>query len=94
MAIARVVTFDGVTSDRMEEMRRQMEGGERPEGLPATEIMVLHDPDAEKSMVVLFFDSEDDYRKGDEVLNAMPASDTPGQRSSVARYDVPVRMTA
>ena len=94
MAIARVVTFDGVTPDRMEEMRRQMQGGERPEGLPATEIMVLHDPDAEKSMVLLFFDSEDDYRKGDEVLNAMPASETPGQRSSVARYDVPVRMTA
>jgi hypothetical protein len=94
MAIARVVTFDGVTKDRMEEMRRMMEGGERPEGLPATEIMVLHDPDAEKSMVLLFFDNEDDYRKGDEVLNAMPSSETPGQRSSVSRYDVPVRMTA
>jgi hypothetical protein len=94
MALARVVTFDGVSRDRMEEMRRTMEGGERPEGLPATEILVLHDPDAEKSMVVLFFDNEDDYRKGDEVLDAMPASDTPGQRSSVTRYDVPVRMTA
>ena len=94
MAIARVVTFDGVTKDRMEEMRTNMQSGERPEGLPATEILVLHDPGAEKSMVVLFFDSEDDYRKGDEVLNAMPASDTPGQRSSVGRYDVAVRMTA
>lgn len=94
MAIARVVTFDGVTKDRMEDMRREMEGGERPEGLPATEIVVLHDAAAERSMVVLFFDSEDDYRKGDEILNAMPAADTPGQRSSVARYDVPVRMTA
>jgi hypothetical protein len=94
MAIARVVTFDGVTADRMEEMRNNMQGGERPDGLPATEFLVLHDPDAEKSIVVLFFDSDDDYRKGDEVLSAMPAADTPGQRSSVGRYDVAVRMTA
>jgi hypothetical protein len=74
-------------------MRNNMQG-ERPDGLPATEFLVLHDPDAEKSIVVLFFDSDDDYRKGDEVLSAMPAADTPGQRSSVGRYDVAVRMTA
>ena len=94
MAIARVVTFDGVSSDRMQEMRAQMQESERPEGLPASEILVLHDPDAEKAMVVLFFDSEDDYQRGDELLSAMPAEDTPGQRSSVTRYDVPVHMTA
>ena len=94
MAIARVVTFDGVSSDRMQEMRAQMQESERPEGLPASEILVLHDPDAERSIVVLFFDNDDEYQRGDEVLNAMPASDTPGQRSSVTRYDVAVRMTA
>ena len=94
MAIARVVTFDGVSAERMEDMRAQMEEGEQPEGLPATEILVLHHPGEEKALVVLFFDSEEDYRKGDEVLDAMPASDTPGQRTSVARYDVPVRMSA
>ena len=94
MAIARVVTFDGVSADRMQEMRSQMQESERPEGLPASEILVLHDPDAERSIVVLFFDNDDDYQRGDEVLNAMPASDTPGQRSSVTRYDVAVRMTA
>lgn len=94
MAIARVVTFDGVTTDRMEEMRRRMQDGEPPEGLPASEILVLHDPEAQRSVVVLFFDDEEGYRKGDEVLNAMPADDTPGSRSSVARYDVAVRMSA
>jgi hypothetical protein len=93
MPLARVVSFDGVTTDRMEEMRREMQDGEPPEGLPATEIIVLHDPEAERSLVVLFFDSEDDYRRGDEVLSAMPASDTPGQRSSVTRYDVAHRMS-
>jgi hypothetical protein len=78
----------------MEEMRSRIEGGERPEGLPATEILVLHDPDAEKALVVLFFDSEDDFARGDEILSAMPADDTPGQRSSVSKYQVAARSTA
>jgi len=92
MALARVVTFDGVDSDRMAEMQREMEGAERPEGVPAQEIIVLHDPESEKSLVVLFFDNEDDYRQGDAALNAMPAGDTPGQRTSVTKYQVAVRM--
>jgi hypothetical protein len=91
MALARVVSFDGVTRDRMEEMRAQIDG-DPPEGLPAKEIIVLHDPEGEKSLVIIFFDSEDDYRAGDEVLNAMPTGDTPGQRASVTRFDVAARM--
>ena len=92
MALARVVTFDGVGKDRIEEMRKDMDG-DPPEGLPAKEIIVLHDADAEKSVVIVFFDDEDDYRKGDEFLNAMPAGDTPGSRTSVTKYEVPIRMT-
>ena len=80
MAVARVVTFDGVSSDRMAEMQSEMEGSERPEGVPAKEI------------VVLLFDTEEDYRQGDEALNAMPAGDTPGQRTSVTKYKVAARM--
>ena len=93
MALARVVTFDGVNKDRIEELKREISEGERPEGLPATEIVVLHDADAEKSLVILFFDTEDDYKRGDEALNAMPAGDTPGQRTSVTKYDVAIRMS-
>ena len=92
MALARVVSFDGVTSDRMQEMRSEMEGSQPPEGVPAKEIIVLHDADAEKSVVILFFDSEEDYRQGDEALSAMPAGDTPGQRTGVAKYEVAMRM--
>ena len=92
MAFARVVTFDGVTKERMEELRKEMEGGDPPEGFPSSELIVMHDPDAEKSLVVVIFDSEDDYRKGDEILSAMPAGDTPGQRTSVTKYDVAMRM--
>ena len=41
MALARVVTFDGVGSDRMEEMRSEIEGGEPPEGMPGSEFLML-----------------------------------------------------
>jgi hypothetical protein len=92
MALARVVTFEGVSKDRVEQMKREMEGQDRPDEIPATEVLVLHDAEAERSLVVVFFDNEDDYRRGDETLSAMPAGDTPGQRTSVAKYDVAIRM--
>jgi hypothetical protein len=93
MAIARVVTFEGVSKDRMAEMKREMGEGEQPEGLNATEFVILHDPDAETSLAIVFFETEEDYKRGDEVLSAMPAADTPGRRTSVARYDVALRMS-
>ena len=92
--LARVVTFDGVSSDRMNELRQEMESGEPPEGLEAKELLVLHDPEAEKSLVVVFFENEDDYKVGDATLNAMPTDDTPGSRTSVTKYDVAIRMQA
>jgi hypothetical protein len=94
MALVRVVSFDGVTSDRMQQMRSEMAGSEPQEGVPAKEIVVLHDAGAEKSLVLLFFDSEEDYQRGDEALNAMSSGETPGQRTGVAKYDVAMRMTA
>jgi hypothetical protein len=93
MPVARVVSFEGVSKERMDEMRREMEGQERPEGVPATELVVLHDPESERVLVVFFFENDEDYRKGDEALNAMPAADTPGRRTAVARYDVAMHMT-
>jgi hypothetical protein len=93
MALARVVTFEGVDRARMEEMQREMSGQERPDNIPATEIIVLHDAEADKAVAIVFFENEDDYRRGDEALNAMPAADTPGRRTSVTKYDVPIRMS-
>ena len=92
MALARVVTFDGVGKDRIDQIKREMRDGEQPEGVPATEVVVLHDPEAEKSLVILIFESDDDYKKADEMLNAMPAGDTPGRRTSVTKYNVAMRM--
>ncbi len=93
MALARVVSFEGVSRERIEQIKREIEEGERPEDVPATEILMLHEPDAERSLVVIFFDSEDDYRRGDEALSALPAGDTPGRRTSVTKYEVAGRMT-
>jgi hypothetical protein len=93
MALARVVTFEGVSKDRMEQMDREMREGQPPEGFPSTELVALHDPEAEKSLVIVFFETEADYRRGDEVLSAMPAGDTPGRRTSVTKYNVATRMT-
>jgi len=93
MAIARVVTFDGVSSERMEKLRAEISDGDPPEGLDASELIVLHDPAAEKALTIILFETEDAYVRGNEILDAMPAGDTPGTRTSVARYDLALRMT-
>ena len=93
MGLARVVAFEGVSKERMDELKRRMSEGEQPEGMNATEFLMLHDPEADTSLAILFFENEEDYKRGDEMLNAMPTDDTPGRRTSVARYDVAMRMT-
>ena len=93
MALARVVSFEGVGQERVEEMKQRMNDG-RPDAIPATEVVLLHDAGAEKATVILFFDSEDDYNRADATLSAMPADETPGQRTSVGKYEVAVRATA
>jgi hypothetical protein len=94
MALARVVEFEGVSQQRIDELKGQIESGDPPEGLKATEIILLFDAAAEKSTVVVFFDNEDDYRRGDEILSAMPADEVPGRRASVTKYEVVGRRTA
>jgi hypothetical protein len=94
MAFARVVSFDGVTKQRIEQMREEMSGDGPPEEIPASEVIILHDPDAERSLAIVFFETEDDYRRGDAALDAMPAGDTPGSRTAVTKYDVAIRMAA
>ena len=93
MALARVVSFDGVTQERIEELRREISDGEQPEGLNATELLLLHDPGSEQSLAIVFFDTEEDFASGSAILESMPTGETPGTRTSVKRYDVAVRMT-
>ena len=90
MALARVVSFDGVSASRVEEMKQQIGAGP-PDDIPAKEIVMLHDAEAEKSVVIVFFDNEEDYARGDATLSAMPADETPGTRTAVGKYEVAVR---
>jgi hypothetical protein len=90
MPLARVVSFEGVDAEHMAQMKEQV-GGDPPEGLDAKALLILHDPGAEKAMAIVFFENEDAYQRGDEILSSMPASDTPGNRTSVAKYDVAIR---
>jgi hypothetical protein len=74
-------------------MTREMEGPERPEDIPATEVIDLDDPEDERSLAIVFFVNEEDYAQGDAALSAMPAGDTPGARSSVSKYNLAIRLT-
>jgi hypothetical protein len=93
MELARVVSFDGVGQDRVEQMKQQLGEG-RPDGVPASEIVMLFDAAAGRSLVVLFFANEDDYERADATLSAMSADETPGRRASVEKFEVAVRTTA
>ena len=94
MALARVVSFEGIGSDRMAALAAEMQQDEPPEGLEGSELIVLHDPDGKQALAIVFFADEDAYQRGDAVLDAMPAEDVPGRRTSVTKYDVAVRMTS
>lgn len=92
MALARVVTFEGVEASHLEELERRIQEDDQPADIPATEILVLHDADTGTSLTVLLFDNEDDYARADATLNAMPPGETPGTRTSVRKYRVAIRM--
>jgi hypothetical protein len=92
MAIARVVAFEDVDEDHMADLQQRLDAGERPEGMPPVELLALHDRDGRRALVLQLFESDDDYRRGEEIFDAMQAGDTPGRRASVGRYDVAARV--
>ncbi len=94
MALARVVTFEGVDASHLGEVRNRIESGGRSDDIPATEIIVLHDAGSATATTLVFFANEADYAVGNAALDAMPADETPGRRTSVRKLDVAIRMTA
>jgi hypothetical protein len=62
-----------------------------PEGVPAKAFLMLIDPDGGKTLAISLFETEDDLRAGDAVLNEMsPPDDGFGQRTAVETYEVAV----
>ncbi len=91
--LARVVAFEGVTAERIEQLRSEISGsGGPPEGVPASELMILHDPQAEKSIAIVLFENEDDYARGNAALDAMPTDGTPGRPGAGEKYEAAIRM--
>ena len=88
---ARVVRFTDVDPARVDEVKSEIEEGEGPgPEIPAKSIRVIVDEEQRTSVVVLFFDSEDDMRKADKGLSEMDAGETPGTRASVDQGEVKV----
>ena len=90
---ARVVRFTDVDIDRINSTAGQIEGGEGPPpGVPAKGIRMMVDESQGTAVVVIFFDSEEDMNQGNEALDAMDASETPGTRASVDICEVKASM--
>jgi hypothetical protein len=94
MAYARVATFDGVTAEHLDGLRKRIEEDGQPEGMNATEFLFLQNPDSGKTLSIILFDSAEDYEQGSAILDGVNRDDAPGQRTSVDRYEVAIRMTS
>jgi hypothetical protein len=96
---ARVAQWKSAEAKAMEEsaaeIKAQAESGDGPPpGVPAKEFLLLQDPEGGRAIAIMLFESEDDYRQGDEVLNSMsPPSGGMGERVSVDRYELAIHVT-
>jgi len=97
---ARVVQWEGADAKALEDsaaqIRARAESEEGPPpGVPAKEFLLFHDTAAGKALAVTLFESEEDYRQGDETLNSMsPPGEGMGRRVSVEKLELVVRVEA
>jgi hypothetical protein len=91
---ARVTKWEGGEGDRIRKAASEINSRAAsgpPEGVPAKGFLLLTDPDNGRTLAVSLFESEDDYRQGDETLSQMsPPDDGFGQRGAVDKYEVAV----
>ncbi len=95
---ARVARWEGADAEALERtaaaIREDAEVGP-PEGVPAKELLLLNDGESGRSLAIVLFETEEDYRRGDETLDAMsPPGEGMGRRVSVEKYEVAVRIEA
>jgi hypothetical protein len=80
----RAVRFTDVTAERVQQLLARIEeSGGTPPGVPATGMQMLVDESQGTAVVLQFFDTVEDMRKGDQAFSAMDPADTPGTRASV-----------
>lgn len=95
---ARVARWEGAEAEALKEsaarIRADAESGP-PEGLPAKRLLLLQDLEGGRAMAIVLFETEEDYRQGDETLNSMsPPGDGMGTRVGVDKYEVAVELEA
>jgi hypothetical protein len=90
---ARVVRFTDVDPDHLARRLDEVGASEGPpEGVPATGIQILHDPDQRTAVVIQLFDTADDMAAAEGPLDAMDPADTPGSRASIDRCEIKVEL--
>ena len=91
---ARIARWEGGEADAIRSASQEIAGRAAsgpPEGVPARGFLLLVDPENGRGMAVSLFETEDDLRQGDEVLNSMsPPGDGMGKRAAVDVYEVAV----
>ncbi len=92
---ARVATFEGGDPQQVRaavsEIQQRAQSGP-PEGVPAVGFLLLHNEG--KVIAVSLFHTEADLETGDATLNSMdpPVPGAMGQRTSVEKYEVGVKI--
>jgi hypothetical protein len=85
----RVVRFNEVDPDRVEKLVTELDESQGPPpGIKATGLQILLDRDQRTSVVLQFFDSEQDMTDSEAAFDSMDSSDTPGSRASVDRTEL------
>ena len=91
---ARIAMFEGAEGDIKAAVGQATQDAP-PEGLKSSEAYFFADPASGKSIFVTFFDTEEDLRAGDAMLNAMSPDDAGiGHRTGVELMEVVAHMTA
>lgn len=95
---ARVARWENASAEALEAaaagIREDADSGP-PEGLPAKKMFLLQDKEGGRSIAITLFETEDDYRQGDETLNSMsPPGEGMGQRVGVEKYEVAIELEA
>ena len=88
---ARVATFQlGEDPEAMiAQVREDSEGETFPPGLEGAQgLLLLVDRENSSAMAIVFFESEEALRRGDDTLNAMSPAGTGASRTGVAFYEV------
>jgi hypothetical protein len=85
----RVVRFTDVDPGRVDQLTSEIDQSSGPPpGIKATSLQILLDREQGTSVVLQFFDSEEDMRESEAAFDSMDASETPGTRASVDRCEV------